>query len=126
MKRKTPITDDWEKCKPEEEIYVDYYRPVLMFTDTNIFFRLAKEKLYKDKHPAFYVEGRGNGRKIKVERNKDNLVEADVVCTMIDTMQEIASKFDRIWGRWNKTPQQVIETIYQGNEDEKLIRRLSK
>ena len=81
------------------------------FAEEKMLVRLAKEKLLKEGHPSFYIVGRGAGRKIQIEHDKNNLVDRKVVLDMWDAELEILRKFETVYGRWNMSMQDVMEKL---------------
>lgn len=121
------IDEEIRTCEPAKGIYGEYGAILRWLTPYNIWFRMACEKLLRDKHPHVYVVGNGKGRAIRFsvldltakERN-------ELMNLLLDTMKQIKDLYDVGYGRHGFSLEEVIEKLYEGSDDEKLIRKLSK
>lgn len=119
---------------PQQEIYDDGIAICRLFTDYNIFWKMAKIKLYKDLHPAFYQVGKGKARKILWNGHDVGMRDEDVHEEIIDTMIKIKHLFDFNWSQGNrkgkggkgKTPEEAIAQLALVSEDNQIQRYFSK
>lgn len=132
-KREKIADKDWKLCNPKNEIYEGYYTLIRLFTDYNIFWRMAKIKLFKEGHPAFFETGSGKYRKILWSGFDVGMKDVEVFIKIIDTMYEICHKFEFNWAQGNrkgkggkgKSPEEAIAHLALTSEDNQIQRYMS-